>query len=93
MELKEITKMEENKVYKKLYEWVEETNSWNIELVEANWKEIFIYVLKLAIDKDYFPHLEDFKWPANFYDEDGLDYDKAWKFVGDRFKEIFGCDL
>ena len=64
--------------------------------MKVNWNLLFARMVEMAIDKDYFSDaIECIEWSEEFYtiDEDGedcLDYDKVWKYVDEKFKEIFG---
>lgn len=64
--------------------------------MKANWHLLFARMVEIAIDKDYFSDVIGcIEWSEEFYtiDEDGdncLDYDKVWKYVDEKFKEVFG---
>ena len=73
---------------------------------EVNWKELFIEVLKDAIQSDMMSAIlfsDEIEWPDEFYEKDydkeidmeyrDFDYDRTWEYVNEKFKEVFGEPL
>ena len=73
---------------------------------EVNWKELFIEVLKDAIQSDMMSAIlfsDEIEWPDEFYEKDydkeidmeyrDFDYDRIWEYVNEKFKEVFGEPL
>ena len=73
---------------------------------EVNWKELFIEVLKDAIQSDMMSAIlfsNEIEWPDEFYEKDydkeidmeyrDFDYDRIWEYVNEKFKEVFGEPL
>ena len=73
---------------------------------EVNWKELFIEVLKDAIQSDMMSVIlfsDEIEWPDEFYEKDydkeidmeyrDFDYDRIWEYVNEKFKEVFGEPL
>lgn len=73
---------------------------------EVNWKELFIEVLKDAIQSDMMSAIlfsDEIEWPDEFYEKDydkeidmeyrDFDYDRIWEYVNEKFKEAFGEPL
>lgn len=73
---------------------------------EVNWKELFIEVLKDAIQSDMMSAVlfsDEIEWPYSFYEKEydkevdieyiDLDYQKVWEYVNEKFKEVFGEPL
>lgn len=73
---------------------------------EVNWKELFIEVLKDAIQSDMKSAIlfsDEIEWPDEFYEKDydkeidmeyrDFDYDRIWEYVNEKFKEVFGKPL
>ena len=73
---------------------------------EVNWKELFIEVLKDAIQSDMMSAIlfsDEIEWPDEFYEKDydkeidmeyrDFDYDRIWEYVNEKFKEVFGESL
>lgn len=73
---------------------------------EVNWKELFIEVLKDAIQSDMMSAVlfsDEIEWPDEFYEKDydkeidmeyrDFDYDRIWEYVNEKFKEVFGEPL
>ena len=81
--------MEDVKVYRTEWQRNEETGKIETVLVKMNWKTLFAEMVELTINKDYFPCLDEFDWPEDFYGKDGFDYDKAWEVVYSKMSEVF----
>ena len=64
---------------------------------EANWRNLFIEVLKDAIQSDMMSCIlfsDEIEWPDEFYDKDkDFDYNKVWEYVNEKFTEVFGEPL
>lgn len=73
---------------------------------EVNWRELFIEVLKDAIQSDMMSAVlfsDEIEWPDEFYEKDydkeidmeyrDFDYDRIWEYVNEKFKEVFGEPL
>lgn len=73
---------------------------------EVNWKELFVEVLKDAIQSDMMSAIlfsDEIEWPDEFYEKDydkeidmeyrDFDYDRIWEYVNEKFKEVFGEPL
>ena len=73
---------------------------------EVNWRELFIEVLKDAIQSDMMSAIlfsDEIEWPDEFYEKDydkeidmeyrDFDYDRIWEYVNEKFKEVFGESL
>ena len=73
---------------------------------EVNWKELFIEVLKDAVQSDMMSAIlfsDEIEWPDEFYEKDydkeidmeyrDFDYDRIWEYVNEKFKEVFGEPL